>query len=459
MKKTLKLFICFVLPALFVAGSIHAQGFKLPAYQKFTLKNGLTVYLMEQREVPMISVSAILPSGAIFDGDKAGLASLTATSLLHGTKTRTRQELDAEIDFIGASLGSAATKEYAALSSSFASKDTEKMLGIVAEVLTAPRFDTTEFSKEKQRTLIRLEQQKESPRAVINSFFDKFLYGDHVYGNIVSGKKETVEPLSSADIRSFYSQHYIPNGAAIAIAGDFDAAKMKSLVAKLFSGWKKGTAVSDKKAAASIQKPTGNRVLLVNKSDARETTFFIGAPGISRNNPDYIAIDVINTLLGGRFTSMLNDELRVNSGLTYGARSSFTTLKYGGGFAISTFTATETTEAAIDKALEVLNRLHAEGVSEQALTSAKNYVKGQFPPDFETSRQLASLMTQMFWYGFDESFINKFQANVDGLTMDKARQIIQTYFPKDKLQFILIGKAEEIRKIAAKYGQVTEEKL
>jgi predicted Zn-dependent peptidase len=131
-------------------------------------------------------------------------------------------------------------------------------------------------------------------------------------------------------------------------------------------------------------------------------------------------------------------------------------LKYGGSFAISTFTATETTEAAIDKALEVLNKLHAQGVTEESLTSAKNYVKGQFPPDFETSRQLASLMTQMHWYGFNESFINNFQANVDGLTLEKARQIIQTYFPKDKLQFILVGKSEEIKKLAEKYGPVTE---
>jgi predicted Zn-dependent peptidase len=456
MKQLFNIFFLTTVLAIGTATVLQAQNFKLPAYQKFTLKNGLTVYLMEQKEVPMISVSAIFPAGAIFDGEKAGLASLTAAALQHGTASYSKQELDQQIDFIGASINSYANKEYAGLSSSFASKDTEKMLGILNEVLTAPRFDTAEFTKEKKRALIRLEQQKESPRSVIGSYFDKFLYGEHVYGNIVSGTPATVQPLSAADIRAFYTSHYIPNGSAIAIAGDFDAKQMKALVTKAFSGWKKAPAVLDVSAKSAILKPSGNRVLLVNKNDARETTFYIGAPGISRNNPDYIAIDVINTLLGGRFTSMLNDELRVNSGLTYGARSSFSTLKYGGSFAISTFTATENTEAAIDKSLEVLNRLHAQGVTEESLTSAKNYVKGQFPPDFETSRQLASLMTQMFWYGFNESFINNFQANVDGLTLDKARQIIQTYFPKDKLQFILVGKSEEIKKLAEKYGPVTE---
>ena len=205
---------------------------------------------------------------------------------------------------------------------------------------------------------------------------------------------------------------------------------MRAAVTKLFSGWKQGKQANAAFASKPIEKPAGNRVLLVNKDDAKETTFFIGAPGISRNNPDYVAIDVVNTLFGGRFTSMLNDELRVNTGLTYGANSRFSPLKNGGTFAITTFTATKTTEPAIDKALEVLKKLHSEGVDEKSLTSAKNYVKGQFPPRYETSGELAGLMTQMFWYNFNESYINNFQKNVDGLTVEKAKDIIARYFPK-----------------------------
>ncbi|WP_290709680.1 insulinase family protein, partial [Flavihumibacter sp. CACIAM 22H1] len=195
MKQLLKKYSLLVAVFLYTGAGLFAQAFKLPAYQKFTLKNGLTVYLMEQHEVPMISVSAILPAGAIFDGQQAGLASLTAAALQHGTKSYSKQELDGAIDFIGASLSSYANKEYAGLSSSFASKDMEKMMGILSEVLTAPRFDTSEFSKEKRRTLIRLDQLKESPRNVIGPYFDQFLYGDHVYGTIVSGTTASVQPL------------------------------------------------------------------------------------------------------------------------------------------------------------------------------------------------------------------------------------------------------------------------
>lgn len=445
-----------LLTGLLMTVAAIAQDYKLPAYQKFTLKNGLTVYLMEQHEVPKISVSAILPAGAIYDGDKAGLASLTATALKHGTQKYPKAQLDEELDFIGASVNSYASKESAGLSADFAAKDKEKVLAIITDLLTAPVFDTAEFSKEKKRILLRLDQAKESPRSVIGSYFDKFLYGDHVYGNIISGTVATVSALTPADVRQFYAANYVPNGAAISVVGDFNSKEMKDRITALFAGWKPGKQSDANLAAKPISQPPGNRVLLVNKDDARETTFFIGSPGISRNNADYVAIDVINTLFGGRFTSMLNDELRVNTGLTYGAGSRFAPLKYGGSFYISTFTAGKTTEAAIDTALSVLNRLHTKGVDEAALTSAKNYVKGQFPPRYETSGQLAGLLTQMFWYKFDESFINNFQKNVDGLTLDKAKEIIAQYFPKDKLQFILVGKSADIKKIAAKYGPVTE---
>ena len=454
--KAFKNYIGFFFIAILLSISSNAQDYKLPAYQKFILKNGLVVYLMEQHEVPMVSVSAILPAGAIYDGDKAGLASITAASLKHGTKNYPKAKLDEELDFIGASVNTNAFKEFAGLTAKFAAKDKDKVLSIINELLTAPAFDTSEFSKEKRMVLVRLDQAKESPRSVIGSYFDKFLYGDHAYGNIISGTISSVSALTPEDIQKFYKENYIPNGAAISIAGDFNSKEMKALAIKLFSGWKQGKQANAAIASIPITKPTANRVLLINKDDAKETTFLIGTPGISRNNPDYIAIDVINTLFGGRFTSMLNDELRVNTGLTYGANSRFSPLKYGGAFMISTFTASNTTEPAIDKALEVLQKLHKDGIDEKSLSSAKNYVKGQLPPRYETSGQLSSLLTQMFWYNFDESYINNFQKNVDGLTVEKAKDIIAKYFPKDKLQFIMVGKSSEIKKIAEKYGPVTE---
>ncbi|WP_248903699.1 pitrilysin family protein [Flavobacterium sp. K5-23] len=441
---------------VFTGTNLSAQSFKLPAYTTFKLPNGLTVNLMEQHDVPIISVSAILPAGAIYDNEKSGLASLTATALKHGTKSFSKTKIDEELDFIGADVNTYSSKEFSGLSSTFATKDKVKVLSIIKEILLNPVFDNSEFEKEKSRLLVNLEQQKESPRAVIGPYFDTLLYGNHVYGNVVNGNKTTVGKLTVKDLKDFYKDNYKPNNSAINIVGDFTSVEMKSIITKLFSGWEKGANEKENLASKPIKTPTESNVLLVNKGDAKETTFYIGAPGISRNNPDFVAIEVVNTLFGGRFTSMLNDELRVNSGLTYGASSRFSTLKNGGTFLISTFTAVKTTEPAIDKALEVLNKLHATGIDEKALNSAKNYVKGQFPPDYETTEQLSRLLSQMFWYNFDKSFIDNFEKNVDGLDLAKANQIIAKYFPKDKLQFVLVGKSEDIKKIAEKYGKVIQ---
>lgn len=451
-----KLIVCLL---VITSSNLSAQAFKLPNYTTFKLPNGLTVSLMEQHEVPIISVSVILPGGAIYDNDKSGLASLTATSLKHGTKNFPKAKLDEELDFLGANVDTYATKEYAGLSSDFASKDKDKVLNMIKEIVLNPVFDAAEFEKEKSRLLVSLAQQKESPRSVIGSYFDTLLYGNHVYANVKNGNKETVGKLTVNDVKDFYKTNYKPNEAAISIVGDFKTNEMKATITKLFSSWEKSSVKIDNSASKPINFPTENRVLLVNKADAKETTFFIGAPGVSRNNPDYVSIEVVNTLFGGRFTSMLNDELRVNTGLTYGAGSRFNNLKNSGSFYISTFTATKTTEPAIDKALEVLNNLHAKGIDEKALASAKNYVKGQFPPNYETTEQLATLLSQMFWYNFDKSFINDFEKNVDGLDLVKANQIIAKYFPKDKMQFVLIGKSEDIKKIAEKYGKITEAEI
>ncbi|HEX7357523.1 MAG TPA: insulinase family protein, partial [Ignavibacteriaceae bacterium] len=190
-----------------------------------------------------------------------------------------------------------------------------------------------------------------------------------------------------------------------------------------------------------------------------ETTFMIGGFGVPMSSPDQIQIDVINTILGGRFTSWLNDELRVNAGYTYGARSRFASYKSAGTFYISTFTATKNTEAAIDLAIKTYNRLFEKGIDQATLTSAKNYVKGQFPPGYETAGSLAGFLTQKYIYGLEDSYINDFEKTVNGMTVESANEIIKKYFPKDNLQFVLIGKAEDIREIANKYGKVIEKNI
>jgi predicted Zn-dependent peptidase len=326
------------------------------------------------------------------------------------------------------------------------------------DVVVNPSFDAAEFEKLKTRTKASLELARQSPRSVVANYWNELMYANHVYSNPSSGLVSTVSAITADDVKKFHAQYYRPNGSVLAIVGDFKAADMKSKITKLFGEWKKEGAALVNPASAPVTMPASSTVLLVNKEDARETTFLIGSKGIARNNEDRVAIEVVNTVFGDRFTSWLNDELRVNSGLTYGARSRFDALKYGGTFYISSFTATKTTFQTIDKALEVMDKLQ-KGIDDKTLESARNYVVGQFPPGYETSGQLAQLLNDMFIYGYDASYINDFEKNVKQVTPAKAKEIIAKYFAKDKLQYLFIGKASEIREGAKKYGTLIEKDI
>lgn len=444
--------------ALAAAGTLLAQTFKMPPYQKFKLKNGLTIYLMEQHEVPLINVSAVFDAGAVQDGNRYGLASMTAQALLFGSANYTKSQIEEKTEYVGASVETFAGREVAKMTASFAVKDQDLLFAIIQDVVTKPTFDKTEFDKYKQRQLLELTQQKETPRGVMGSYFNKFVFDSHPYANPLAGTPASVSAISASDARQFYQKNFTTDRAAIAIVGDFDTAAMKKRITDLFGGWKTAAATSPVVAEPTVAFEK-NRVLLVNKDDARETTFLIGGKGITQNNPDFIPVSVVNTIFGGRFTSWLNDALRVNSGLTYGASSRFSTFRKSGTFAISTFTKVSTTTEAIDMALQVLDSLHRTGIDEKTLTSAKNYVKADFPPKYESANSLANLLTDMFSLGIDEAFINNFQKNVDGLTVAKTRQIIDQYFPKDKLQFVIVGKAEAIREKVKKYGTITEKEI
>ncbi|MCX8104386.1 MAG: insulinase family protein [Ignavibacterium album] len=444
---------------LLTLSSIGFAQFKLPHYEVYELKNGLTIYLMEKKDVPLISVAMAFDAGSVKNGKDYALAAFTAEALKFGTINYTKSQIDSIFNFYGSNLSVSATYDYSSLFTQIMKENFEILLPVISEVVTKPQFPADEVDKRKQRWIVELDQAKESPRRVIGDYFNRLIFNDGIYSNPVRGTKESVQKISDEKIREFYSSFYRPETSVIAIVGDFETAKVKSLLESYFGNWKNSSPkiISDIRfAAKTFEEP---RVYLINKENAFETTFMIGGYGIPMSNPDLIQIDVINTILGGRFTSWLNDELRVNAGLTYGARSRFSSYKHSGTFFFTSFTTTKNTEAALELALKTYNRLFEKGIDEATLKSAKNYVKGQFPPDYETSNSLASFLIQKYFFGLDDSYINDFEKMVDDLDVKKANEIVKKYFPKENLQFVLIGKADSIRDIAKKYGKVIERNL
>ena len=437
------------------AATAGAAEFRLPEFDTVTLQNGLTVYLMERHEVPLISVRAVVKAGAVNDGAQPGLSNLTGDALLLGSKAHNKTAIDQAFDYRGARIAGGAGAESSTVQANFAKADAPALLPLFAEIVQQPSFDDTELGKLRDRKVNGLKQAKESPRNVAQTYYRAMLFGDSPYAIPASGTVNSVSALKQADVQGYYQHYYRPDNAAIIVVGDFQKAEMRKQIESLFGAWQASGPAPAAQDNGKV-KADKARVLLVNKADAIETTFLIGGAGIARNDPDYVPLQVVNTVLGGRFTSWLNDELRVNSGLTYGAGSQFATLSQTGTFAISSFTALPKTEAALALANKTYQRLWDKGIDKATLESAKAYVKGQFPPRYETSEQLAGLLGDMYANQVGRAQIDNFTKDVDGLTPEKAKALIDKHFPRSSLQTVLIGKAEAIRDIAKTYGEVTE---
>lgn len=424
---------------------------KLPPYKKVKLKNGLTLLLMEQKEVPIINFNFIVRAGSVADPTgKEGVASMTAALLRKGTRTRTADQLAAELDFVGGELGANATFDYTSGAAEFIKKDLATGVDLFADVMLNATFPQEEVTKLLKQRVDGLKAAKDQAQAVIGTYFASYLFGNHPYGRPVTGTENSLAAITRDDIVKFYGSWYTPANTILAVTGDFNTAEMEKTLTDRFGGWATKGSAPVKVADATAF--FGKKLLLVDKPDSTQTFFVIGNTGIARSNTDRIHINVINTLFGGRFTSMLNSELRIQTGLTYGARSSFDERQAKGPFVISTYTRNEKTEEAIDRTLDILKRLHEKGISEEELKSAKTYIKGLFPTSLETTDQLAATIAQLEFYGLDESDINTIYAKVDAMTLADAQRIIKQHFPLDNLVFVLIGKASEIQSIAKKYA-------
>lgn len=451
-----------IIAAVLAAGALLGTGvdanaaqFRLPAYDTVTLPNGLTVYLMERREVPLISVRAVVKAGAVNDAAQPGLSNLTGDALLLGSKTHSKKAIDDAFDFRGARLAGGAGAESSTVQANFARADAPALLPLFAAIVQQPSFDEAELAKLRERKVSGLKQAKEAPRNVVQNYYRAMLFGSAPYAIPASGTVTSVSALKQADVQRYYQQFYRPDNAAIIVVGDFQKDEMRKQIEALFGAWKASGPAPQAQNNGKVQADKA-RTWLVNKPDAIETTFLIGGAGIARNDPDYVPLQVVNTILGGRFTSWLNDELRVNSGLTYGANSQFATLSQTGTFAISSFTATAKTGDALALAHKTYARLWDKGIDQATLASAKAYVKGQFPPRYETGEQLAGLLGDMYASNVGREQIDNFTKDVDSLTPERAKALINKHFPRNNLQTVLIGKAAELRDVARTYGDVTE---
>ncbi len=449
--KTARILTVMILGLLVGVGAA-AQSIHIPSHEKLVLKNGLTVLLLEKHGVPIVSFDAIVKTGSAADPEgQEGLASITAELLRKGTKTRSAQQFAADLDYIGGSFGSDAGADFTSVSAEFLTKDLGPGLDLFSDALLHPTFPQAEADKVLAQNIDGVRSAKDNPQQVLGEYYAGYLFGARSYGRAEGGDELSLKRIDRDAIVKFYDSNFAPGNTILAVAGQFNASEMRKKLEEVLGAWAaKKVPEAAIPAAASVK---GKKLLLVDKPDATQTYFAIGNVGTNVNDPDRVGIEVVNTVFGGRFTSLLNEALRVESGLTYGASSQFDSHREPGTFGMYSFTKNETTVQAIDLALQVLQKLHKDGITPEQLASAKSYIKGQYPPSIETSAQLARRIVQNEFYGLDDSEVNQLEARIGAVTPEVARQIIQKHFPDENLVFVLIGKASAIAPALKKYAE------
>lgn len=429
----------------------------LPEFERVELDNGVVLLISEKHDVPLVGLEAVIRGGAIQDpAELNGLANLLAGVLEKGAGERDAAAFAETVDAVGGRLSASAGLESVRISADFMAHDAELLIELLTDMLRRPALDAAEFEKLRDRSINLIKAAKGSnPGDLLPAYGNAFLFPGHPYGNPVGGSEDSLARITHEDLLAFYENHVGADRLIIAVVGDFNAEAMKSRLSAAFGDWR--SAASDESLAPVAQKQEGRRVLLVDKPGATQTYFWLGNIGVAVDYPQRAELNLANTVFGGRFTSILNNEMRVKAGLTYSARSVLTRPATPGSVVISTFTETSTTTEAIDMALDLLEELLDSGIDEEMIDSARNYVMGQFPPRLETAAQLAAQFATLELYGLDATYVDNYVASLGAATTEGIAATITDVYPSpDNLVFILIGDAGKIRDDISEYGPLTE---
>ncbi len=442
------------------AGNAAAVGVKVPAHQRFVLPNGLTIILVPRKDVPMIAFSGFVRGGVLADPPaKPGVASLVAGLLDRGAGKRNAFEFADAVEGVGGSFNAAAGAEAISIGGQFLARDRALMIELVSDALLRPRLDPQELISYRDREIEFIKSAKDSdPSQIVGIYGRAALFGTHPYGRPQGGSERSLASINHADVLDYHSQYFGADRATLVFAGDIDPKWMKQALTKAFGGWAKARS----KAPALVPAPrvTGRRVVLIDAPGSVQTYFWLGNVGVDRNYSGRPALDLMNTIYGGRFTSILNTELRIKSGLSYGATSRFTRGSVPGEFAIRSFVKTENTGKALDLTLETLERLKHDPLAPDMLESSRAYVLGQFPLQLETAAHWASTLADLEFYGLGKDYIEGYGPALAQVDLAEAAAVTADAFPRPTdLVFVLIGDAAKIREMAAKYGPVTEMQL
>ncbi len=425
-----------------------AKSIQIGDYESFTLKNGMKVFVVENHKLPRVTLSLVFDHQPVMEVDNAGYVDMVGTMLRRGTTTRTKEQLDEAIDFIGASLGASATSLYA----SSLTKHQEKLLELMSDVLFNPTFPAEELEKIKTQTISGLAANKEDANSISGNVTTALVYGkNHPYGTLTT--EETVGNIKIEDIKNYYQTYFKPNIAYLAIVGDINKKEAQKLVKKYFAKWEQGDVPST--SYEMPKAPEKTFVALVDKPSAVQSVIDITYPvELKTGTPDVIKARVLNQILGGSGSARLFTNLREDKAYTYGAYSSLSSDMLVGAFSASASVRNEVTDSAFNEFILELDKIRTEDVSEDEINLAKSSIAGSFARSLERPQTVARFAINTARYNLPEGYYANYLKNVQAVSVADIKATAQKYIHPDKAYFTVVGKASEIKDVLKAFGEV-----
>src|SRR6185312_6752731 len=412
---------------------------KLPAIQKRMLSNGLGVWIVERHGVPVVQVNLVVLSGTGDDPpNKFGIASLTASMLTEGAGSRSALEVADAVDFLGADLGTNAGSDGSAVRLSVPVARLAQALPIMADVALRPTFPADELQRQRAERLTQIIEARDDPPSIDQLAFARVLYGTtHRYGTAQAGTAQTIQSFTVDDLRTFYRSAYVPSNAALIVVGDVTPNRVMPLLETSFGKWQGGTAPQHATLTAPPL-PSARQIYLVDKPGAPQSQVRIGWVGVPRSTPDYFPLTVMNTILGGSFSSRLNLNLREKHGYTYGASSAFD-MRLGAGPCVAA--AGIQTDKTADALKEFFNELNGilQAVPADELTRAKHYVSLRYPTQFETTGDIAGRLEQALVYHLPDDYFSTYVQKIEAVTGADVQRVAQKYIVPGQFAVVITG--------------------
>ena len=415
----------------------------LPPIQKFQLANGLPVVLMEKHQVPLVQINVVVKAGRVNDPvDQTGLASLTMDMLDEGAGKRDALALADAIDYLGARISTSAGYHASRISLHTPLNKLDSALVLLRDIVLDPTFPEQELERLRKERLTTLMQWHDQPNTIASILTNRALYGEnHPYGETSIGTEKSIRSFTVENLKDFYHTNFLPNNSAILVVGDVKPDEIVQKLENAFGQWKSGKVVPVK--LPKVEQVQTRKILLVDKPGAAQSVISIGRIGLPRETKDYYAALVMNTILGGSFTSRLNQNLRETHGYTYGAGSYFMFLTDPGPFIARSSVQTEVTDKALQEFMKELNDIRSP-VTEEELARAKNYISLRYPRNFETVDEIADQLEDLIIYHLSDDYFNKYISNIMAVSGEQVQQTADKYIVPGQVDIIIVGDREKI---------------